>query len=139
VPTLELLLLSRQPNEPVYWAVFCPISGCFSTNTTVMALSSTPWQALWNRLPAPLQNRYYLTLVVFLFIMVFLDRHSIWTQWKLWRAQNQLETDRTFYQGKIKDAREEAEDFELTKEKFAREHYYMKRSNEDVFIIQEKK
>ena len=38
-----------------------------------MALSSTPWQALWNRLPAPLQNRYYLTLVVFLFIMVFLD------------------------------------------------------------------
>lgn len=104
-----------------------------------MALSSTPWQALWNRLPAPLQNRYYLTLVVFLFIMVFLDRNSLWTQWRLWRAQNQLEADRKFYQEKIKEAREEAEDFERNKEKFARERYYMKRPNEDVFIIQQDK
>ncbi|MBN8679634.1 MAG: hypothetical protein J0M29_15500 [Chitinophagales bacterium] len=104
-----------------------------------MALSSTPWQALWSRLPAPLQNKYYLTLVIFLFIMVFLDRHSIWTQWKLWRAQKQLELDRSYYQGKIKEAKEEAEDFELTKEKFAREHYYMKRADEEVFIIQEEK
>lgn len=104
-----------------------------------MALSSTPWQALWKRLPAPLQNRYYLTLVIFFFIMVFLDRHSLWTQWRLWRAQKQLETDRAFYQEKIKEAREEADDFEDTKEKFAREHYYMKRPNEEVFIIQEEK
>lgn len=100
-----------------------------------MALSSNPWQALWQRLPAPLQNRYYLTLVVFLFIMVFLDRHSLWTQWKLWRAQQQLEADRSYYEEKIKEAKEEAEDFELTKEKFAREHYFMKRADEDVFII----
>ena len=107
-----------------------------SPNAVFMALSSTPWQALWNRLPAPLQNRYYLSLVAFLFIMVFLDRHSLWTQWKLLRAQKQLEADRTYYQEKIKEAREEAEDFELTKEKFAREHYYMKRADEDVFIIQ---
>jgi cell division protein FtsB len=71
--------------------------------------------------------------------MVFLDRHSFWTQWKLWRAQKQLEADRTYYQAKIKGAKEEAEDFELTKEKFAREHYYMKRANEEVFIIQEEK
>jgi len=104
-----------------------------------MALSSTPWQALWNRLPAPLQNRYYLTLVVFLFIMVFLDRNSLWTQWRLWRAQHQLETDRKYYQDKIKEAREEADDFERNKEKFAREKYYMKRPNEDVFIIQQEK
>lgn len=90
-------------------------------------------------MPAPLQNKYYLTLVIFLFIMVFLDRHSIWTQWKLWRAQKQLELDRSYYQGKIKEAKEEAEDFELTKEKFAREHYYMKRADEEVFIIQEEK
>ena len=105
------------------------------TNTRSMALSSNPWQALWKRLAAPLQNRYYLTIVVFLFIMVFLDRHSLWTQWRLWRAQKQLEADRTYYEEKIKEAKEEAEDFELTKEKFAREHYFMKRADEDVFII----
>lgn len=104
-----------------------------------MALPSNPWQALWSKLPAPLQNKFYLTLVVFLFILVFLDRHSLWTQWRLFRAQQQMEQDRAFYQEKIKEARDEADDFDATKEKFAREHYYMKRRDEDVFIIQEPK
>ncbi len=104
-----------------------------------MALSSNPWQALWGRLPTPLQNKYYLTLVVFFFLMIFLDRHSLWTQYRLFRAQRQLETDRTYYEEKIKEATDEAADFELTKEKYAREHYFMKRSNEDVFIIKQGK
>jgi hypothetical protein len=104
-----------------------------------MAIPQNPWQALWAKLPAPLQNRYYLTLLVFFFIMVFLDRHSVWTQFRLFRAQQRLENDRAFYEAKIEEAREEAEDFDLTKEKFAREHYYMKRDNEDVFIIQTEK
>lgn len=104
-----------------------------------MALTTNPWQALWQKLPAPLQNRYYLTLLVFFFILVFLDRHSLWTQWRLFRAQQRLESDKAFYQDKIREAKDEAEDFELTKEKFAREHYFMKQRDEDVFIIQEKK
>ena len=47
-----------------------------------MALPSNPWQLLWQKLPAPLQNRYYLTLVVFFFILIFLDKNSLWTQWR---------------------------------------------------------
>ncbi len=104
-----------------------------------MALSSNPWQSLQQKLPAPLQNRYYLTLLVFFFILIFLDRHSLWTQWRLYRGQQRLENERAYYEQKIKDAREEAEDFEVTKEKFAREHYYMKQKGEDVYIIEDKK
>lgn len=104
-----------------------------------MAFPSNPWQSFWQRLPAPLQNRYYLTLVIFFFTMVFLDRHSVWTQFRLYRAQQRLENDKAFYIDKIKEAREEADDFELTKEKFAREHYYMKRADEDVYIIKDSK
>jgi len=104
-----------------------------------MTFPSNPLQTLWQWLPAPLQNRYYLTLVVFFFIMIFLDRHGLWTQWRLHRAEQRLENDKSFYEQKIKDAREEAEDFELTKEKFAREHYFMKRRDEDVYIIKEDK
>lgn len=100
-----------------------------------MALASNPWQSLWGKLPAPLQNRYYLTLVVFFFLLIFFDRHSMWTQWRLFRAQQRLESDKAFYQGKIKEAKDEAEDFDLTKEKFAREHYFMKQRDEDVYII----
>lgn len=104
-----------------------------------MALASNPWQSLWRRLPTPLQNKYYLTLLVFFFILIFLDKHSLWTQWRLYRAQKRLEADKAFYQVKIKEAKEDAEDFELTKEHFAREHYYMKQRNEDVYIIQAEK
>jgi cell division protein FtsB len=96
---------------------------------------SNPFQILFSKLPAPLQNRFYLTLVGFFFLLIFLDKHSLWTQWRLYRAQKRLEADRAYYEQKIKEARDEAEDFELTKEKFAREHYYMKRANEDVYII----
>ncbi len=102
-----------------------------------MAFSQNPWQSLFSRLPAPLQNRYYLTLVIFLFILVFLDKHSVWTQFRLHRAQQRLENDCKFYEEKIKEAREEAEDFDQMREKYAREHYYMKRSDEDVFIIKD--
>ncbi|MCC6462706.1 MAG: hypothetical protein IT260_19725 [Saprospiraceae bacterium] len=91
------------------------------------------------RLPAPLQNRYYLTLLIFFFILIFLDKHSLWTQWRLHRAQQRLQEERELYEQKILEAKEEAEDFELTKEKFAREHYYMKRPDEDVYIIKEDK
>ena len=90
------------------------------------------------RLPAPLQNRYYLTLTIFFFVMVFLDRHNLWTQWRLQQSISRLEQDKNFYQNKIKEAKDEAEDFELTKERFAREHYFMKQRNEDVFIIVDK-
>jgi cell division protein DivIC len=100
-----------------------------------MALPTYPWQSLWQKLPAPLQNRYYLTLVVFFFILVFLDRNSLWTQFRLFRAKTRLENDKAYYQQKIKDAQAEAEVFEQTKEKYAREHYYMKKDGEDVFII----
>ena len=104
-----------------------------------MPLPANPLQAIWKRLPAPLQNRYYLTLVIFFFIVLFLDKHDLWTQWRLHRAIQRLEADRDFYKEKIEDAKEEAEDFELTKEKYAREHYYMKQGNEDVFIIEDKR
>jgi len=101
-----------------------------------MALPVNPWQSIQKRLPAPLQNRYYLALVIFFFLLLFLDKHDLWTQWKLQRAIQRLENDKDYYRQKIEEAREEAEDFERTKEKFAREHYYMRRTNEDVYIIQ---
>jgi cell division protein DivIC len=102
-----------------------------------MSLPSNPWQAMLQKLPGPLQNRYYLTLLVFFFYIIVLDRHNLWTQWKLAGAVQRLESDKEFYIQKIKEVKEEAEDFEVTKEKFAREHYFMKKKGEDVFIINE--
>ena len=103
-----------------------------------MAIPQNPWQSLKSRLPRPLQNKYYLTTVVFAFFLLFIDRHDLWTQFRLRKALQRLEEDRTLYQQKIKDAKEEADDFEYTKEGFAREKYFMRQDKEDVFIIKEK-
>jgi cell division protein DivIC len=101
-----------------------------------MSFAANPLKALWNNLPKPLQNKYYLTLVGFAFILIFLDKNSLYKQFSLHQHVNTLETEKAYYEQKIKEVRVEAEDFEETKERYARENYYMKRSNEDVFVIQ---
>ncbi len=93
---------------------------------------------LISRLPAPLQNRYYLALLVFFFWMCFLDRQSLYTQWSLARSKSQLEQDKSFYLRKIEEAKEEAQTFEDNKERYAREHFFMKKGDEEVFIFDTK-
>ncbi|MEL7250244.1 MAG: hypothetical protein AAFO03_17605 [Bacteroidota bacterium] len=90
---------------------------------------------LWNKLPAPLRNRYFLTAVAFVAFMVFVDRHDILTQIHLQRTVNKLENDKVFYEGEIEMEEEKRLDMEINEERFAREQYYMQRNNEDVFII----
>jgi cell division protein DivIC len=67
-----------------------------------MAIPQNPWQAIKSKLPRPLQNKYYLTTVIFMFFLLFIDRHDLWTQFKLRKALNRLDDDRVFYQQKIK-------------------------------------
>lgn len=95
-------------------------------------------QQLKSKLPAPLQNRYYLTLLVFFFWMVFVDRQSISTQFKLAKTVSNLEKDRVFYQQKITEVNEDLRVFEESKDRFAREHYLMHQPGEEVFIFEEK-
>ena len=90
---------------------------------------------LWNKLPAPLRNRYFLTAVAFVAFMVFFDRHDVLTQLHLQRTVNKLEDDKVFYEGQIETEEEKRLDMQINKERFAREQYYMQRNNEDVFII----
>lgn len=70
--------------------------------------------------------------------MVFFDKHDILTQFRLQNTLDRLEMDKEYYQLKIKTAKQDKIDIEKDKEKFAREHYYMQKDNEDVFIFVEK-
>jgi cell division protein FtsB len=70
--------------------------------------------------------------------MIFLDRHDLVTQWRLQKTVDKLEEDKAFYSEKIEEAEQERLDLDINDEKFAREQYYMKKSDEDVFIIVEK-
>lgn len=102
-----------------------------------MAKSNNPLQPLFDQLPKPLRNKYFLVLVVFFAWMFFVDKHDIMTVVGLQRTVNKLEEDKTYYSKKLEDAKQERLDLEVNKEKFARERYYMQKSNEDVYIIVE--
>ncbi len=84
----------------------------------------------------PFSNKFFLVLALLFFWMIFFDKHDMITQFKLQRSVNQLEADKQFYQEKIQQAHEAREDLEVNREKYARERYYMKKPNEDVFIIE---
>ncbi|MCR9288840.1 MAG: hypothetical protein NXI23_15805 [Bacteroidetes bacterium] len=94
-----------------------------------------PIQVLLKEIPAPLQNRYFLILILFFAWMVFFDKHDLMTQWQLSGSVERLEFDKVYYEDQIKSVRKDLLNLELNQEKFAREKYYMQKSNEDVFII----
>ena len=102
-----------------------------------MAKSNNPLQPLLDQLPKPLRNKYFLVLVVFFTWMFFVDKHDIMTVIGLQQTVNKLEEDKTYYSKKLEEAKQERLDLEVNKEKFARERYYMQKSNEDVYIIVE--
>ena len=96
-----------------------------------------PLDPILKKLPAPFRNRYFLVLTAFIFVMIFVDRHNLITQYKLQKAVNQLENDKVFYEKKIKETKQERLDFEKNQEKYAREKYFVKKPKEEVFVIEE--
>lgn len=101
-------------------------------------MANNSFQTIKEQIPAPLRNKYFLVLVLFFAWMIFLDRHDLITQWRLQNTVDKLEEDKAFYSEKIEEAEQERLDLDINDEKFAREQYYMKKSDEDVFIIVEK-
>ena len=98
-------------------------------------IRNNPFKPLIRKIPAPIRNRYCLVLVFFAAWLIFFDKHNVWTQYQLQQSLDKLKSDRIFYEEKIKEVKEAAEDIALNKEKFAREKYFMKKKNEDVFVI----
>jgi cell division protein FtsB len=85
-----------------------------------------------------LRNKYSLLLIIFFIWIVFFDANSLIERTINLRQVHQLEKDKIFYEEKIKDDRAKLDELESNPanlEKFAREHYLMKKDNEDIFII----
>lgn len=98
-----------------------------------------PFKPLVNRLPQGFRNRVFIILVFFFAWMLFLDKANVFTQIKLARTVGKLQNDKVYYQNKIKEVEAQRLDMESNTEKFARERYFMKTNDEDVFVIDKKK
>jgi cell division protein DivIC len=89
-----------------------------------------------------LKSKYFLTLVGFAVWMFFFDdRDVITTHVRHPRELRQLQESKKYYEQQITLISKELNQLKLntaTIEKYAREKYFMKRDNEDLFIIKEK-
>ncbi|MCR5863190.1 septum formation initiator family protein [Flavobacterium sp. J372] len=85
-----------------------------------------------------LGNRYILVILFFTVWILFLDNYSYLEHRVLDKEIDELEENRDYYIQEIKKdstAIRQLNDPDQT-EKYAREKYYMKRENEDIYIIE---
>ena len=85
-----------------------------------------------------LGNRYILVLVLFSVWMIFLDNYSYLEHRILDKEIDELETNKQYYINEIKKDSLKIKHLKNSDqiEKHAREKYFMKRENEDIYLIE---
>ncbi len=95
-----------------------------------------------NKLLGFTKNFYFISGMLFLFWMLFLDSNDLYTQVRLSGQLESLNSEKEFYLHKIEEVKQEREQL-LTDvdalEKFAREKYLMKKESEDLYVIVKEK
>lgn len=85
-----------------------------------------------------LTNKYLITGLLFASWMIFLDQYNLMTQWELYTQISNLKKQIAYYDEEIKKTNQDKEALFgniNNLERFARETYWMKKDNEDLFIL----
>lgn len=99
------------------------------------------WKNLQKRiasLPKWLTNIYFICGVAFVVWMVVIDDNNVINQYRKHSELSVLLEKKKFYLQQITETQKQLSELTsnpATQEKFAREHYWMKRGNEDVYVI----
>ena len=85
-----------------------------------------------------ISNKYIWVLLFFVSWMLFLDNYSYLDHRLLNKQIQELEDNKTYYKEEIDQDLKSIKSFKNPDqiEKYAREKYYMKRENEDIYIIE---
>jgi cell division protein FtsB len=84
------------------------------------------------------RNKYFIAAAAFVVWMLFFDKNDMLSQYEFRTEVNKLQEEKDWYTeetAKVKKDLNELSTNLKTAEKFAREKYYMKKPNEDVFVI----
>ena len=87
-----------------------------------------------------LTNKYLVVSAFFIVWMLFFDQRDYFQQHERQAELNKLEAKKQYYEQEIAKTKKELEDLQnnpAALEKFAREHYLMKRDGEDIYIIED--
>jgi len=96
---------------------------------------------LLNHLPSWLKNKYFISFAAFCVIILFLDKNDLVTQWGRKKELHNWNQRKAYYTQEINRLEKEYRALTTTPaaiEKLAREKFFMKRDNEELFIISEK-
>ena len=98
-------------------------------------LKETNQKKTWLKI---VSNKYLLISLLFGVWMLFLDNYSYMDQRKVNKQMHELQDNKKYYQEEI---RKDNQSIKLLKnqdqvEKYAREKYYMKKENEDIYIVE---
>jgi len=83
-------------------------------------------------------NKYWVVIIVFLIITFTVGDSNIYKRLKYDEKILELEKEIKYYQKEIESNRKKLDDLNTNRERlerFAREEYYMKKQDEDVFIV----
>jgi len=87
-----------------------------------------------------LSNKYLVSLVFFGVIILFTDHNNLFEQHDRKQELKELQAKKEYYQQEIAKTKKELADLSSNPaalEKYAREKFYMKRENEDVFLVED--
>ena len=80
-----------------------------------------------------------ISIIIFILLITVFDKNNLIEVWKLNQQLNELESQRDYYQQKIAQDSTILENLkdDAFLERYAREHYLMKRQGETIYIIKE--
>ena len=91
-----------------------------------------------NRLIELFRNKYFLSAAAFVIWMLFFDKNDMLSQYEFRGQVNKFQEEKDFYVKEIAKVKKDLNELNTnlkTAEKFAREKYFMKKDNEDVFVV----
>ena len=87
-----------------------------------------------------LRNKYLMAVLVFLVWLLIFDNNSLIDRVRYLKILHDMEEEKQYYMERIEEDSRRLNELKTDRdnlEKFAREQYFMKKENEDVFVIVE--
>jgi cell division protein DivIC len=91
-----------------------------------------------DKIPTVFRNKYLLTIIIFIVWILLFDSNNLIARYKQMKELHNLKADREYYSKRIEFDRQKLHELKTDNhnlEKFAREHYRMKKKDEDLYII----
>ena len=114
-------------------------STTISIGSSVLSLRSQ-LAGMKTRLLKVITNKYFLAPVLMLVWVFFFDANNFFTQLESREQLRKLRDERVYYQERIEEVRKNYKELSSnpqTMEKYARERYFMKKANEEIFLVVE--